>query len=342
VASETLDGRREVLAGQVAVGASAAAASPAPGKTAARKKAAQRIDVHYHVAPPAWVEALTARHQMERQWNGWSVAKAVEDMDRDGVARAIISVPRVYFGDAAEARKLARACNEFSARLRADYPGRFGIFAAVPLPDIDGALAEIAYALDELKADGIGALTSYGDKWLGDPSFAPVMDELNRRKAILYTHPTVADCCHNLIPGLHDQMIEYGTDTTRAIAQLVFTGEAQRHPDLRIIFSHAGGTMPSLYYRFVTRAAEGRNPMPGALDQLRRFYYDTAQTAVAPAMAGLRRVAPVSQILFGSDYPYRGAGDTARGLRLSGIFSAAEIAAIEHGNARALFESVRA
>jgi predicted TIM-barrel fold metal-dependent hydrolase len=326
------------LAGLAAIGASAAA-FPALGKTAAGKAAGQVIDVHYHVAPPAWVDALTARHLMEPQWNGWSVAKAVEDMDRDGVARAIISVPGVYFGDAGEARKLARACNDFSAKLRADYPGRFGIFASVPLPDIDGTLAEIAYALDELKADGIGLLTSYGDKWLGDPSFTPVMDELNRRRTILYTHPTTANCCHNLIPGLRDQMIEYGTDTTRAIAQLVFTGEAQRHPDLRIIFSHAGGTMPSLYYRFVTRAAEGRNAVPGALDELRRFYYDTAQTAVAPAMAALRRVAPLSHILFGSDYPYRGEGDTERGLRRSGIFSAAEIAAIEHGNARALLRS---
>lgn len=332
-----LHGRRTVLTGMAAFGASVAA-WPALGKSAA-----QRVDIHYHIAPPAWADALNARHLMQPQWNGWSVAKAVEDMDRDGVALSMLSIttPGVWFGDAAEARKLARSCNDFAAKMRADHPGRFGIFATVPMPDIDGTLAEIAYALDDIKADGIALLTSYDDKWLGDPAFSPIMEELNRRKALVYTHPTTANCCRNLIASIPQQVIEYGTDTTRAIGQLVFTGEAQRHPDIRMIFSHAGGTMPYLYYRFVGQA-NSRGAVPGALAELRRFYYDTAQASLAPPMAALRRVAPLSHILFGTDYPYRSPADTARELRRSGVFSAHEIEAVEHANARALIAGVKA
>jgi predicted TIM-barrel fold metal-dependent hydrolase len=258
-------------------------------------------------------------------------------MDRDGVALSMVSIttPGIWFGDLAETRRLARQCNEFAARMRADHPGRFGIFAAVPMPDVDSTLAEIAYALDELKAEGIGFLTSYGDRWLGDLAFSPLMAELNRRKALIYTHPTAANCCRNLIPGLHEHVVEYGTDTTRAIAQLIFGGEAQRHPEIRMIFSHGGGTMPFLYRRFLSQARLPQTA-PGALDQLRRFYYDTAAAAIAPPMAALRRVVPVSHILFGTDYPYGTAVEIARDLRESGVFNTREIAAIECANARML------
>jgi 6-methylsalicylate decarboxylase len=336
MANDVSCGRRGVLAGMTVCGAGLCA-WPAFGKSAA-----QRVDVHYHIAPPAWADVLNARHIMQPQWSGWSVAKAVEDMDRDGIALSMVSIttPGVWFGDATEARKLARTCNEFAAKMRVDHPNRFGIFATLPMPDIDSTLAEIAYALDDLKADGIGLLTSYGDKWLGDPAFSPVMGELNRRKALVYTHPTAANCCRNLIASLPVPVIEYGTDTTRAIGQLVFGGEAQRHPDIRMIFSHAGGTMPFLYHRFVSQA-QSPGAAPGALAELRRFYYDTAQASLAPPMAALRRIAPISHILFGTDYPYRSAGDTARELRHSGVFSAPEIEAVEHANARALLAGAR-
>ncbi len=302
-----------------------------------------RIDVHYHVAPPEWIEALNRRKVLHPVWNDWSVAKAVEDMERDGVERSMVSVttPGVWFGDAAEARALARAFNDYAARLRADHPTRFGIFAAVPMPDIDATLAEIAYALDELKVDGIGFLTSYQDKWLGDPAFAPVMRELNRRRALAYVHPTVADCCRNLTPAVHPMLIEYGADTTRAIAQMVFGGEAGRNPDMRMIFTHGGGAMPFVYQRFQSQARHPHAP-PGAIEQLNRFYYDTAAAATAPPMLALRQVVPISQIVFGTDYPYGTAGTVARQLRESGVFSAAEIAAIEHDNPQAALAGVTA
>jgi predicted TIM-barrel fold metal-dependent hydrolase len=318
------------------LGASAAAQSrPQPRRQASKP---HRIDVHYHIAPPAWSALLNERHIMQPAWNGWSPAKAVEDMDRDGVATSIVSVttPGVWFGNAEQARRLARDCNDFAAKMRSDYPGRFGIFAALPLPDTEGSLREIEYALDTLKADGIGLLTSYGDKWLGDAAYAPVFEELNRRKAIVYTHPTVADCCRNLSIGLPPPVIEYGTDTSRAVANIVFGGAARRYPNVRLIFSHAGGTVPFLIERFVLQA---RNPaaaanVPGGVEAtLRRFYYDTAQAAMAAPMAALRRVVPVSQILFGTDYPYRTAAEHATELRQSRVFNTKEIAAIERDNA---------
>ena len=213
----------------------------------------------------------------------WTPEKSLQDMDRAGVAVAMLSVttPGLNFTSGEAARKLARECNDYAAKLIADHPGRFGTFAMIPLTDIDGSLHEIAYALDTLKADGIGLMTSYGDKWLGDPLFLPVMEELNRRKALVYTHPTAANCCVNLVRTQQPVMIEFGTDTTRTIADIIFSGNARKFRDIRWIFSHAGGTMPFLIERFV------RNPLldpkakatvpDGTLAELKRFYYDTAQ-----------------------------------------------------------------
>jgi 6-methylsalicylate decarboxylase len=297
----------------------------------------KRIDVHYHVGAPPWMEALNKHKLMVPVWKGWSVAKAIEDKDRDGVALSMISTtwPGLWFGNADETRRLARDCNDFAARLRSDHPGRFGIFAAVPMPDVDATLAEIAYAFDRLDVDGIGFLTSYGSKWFGDPAFDPIMDELNRRKALVYVHPTVPDCCQNLIASVPRQIVEFGADTTRVIAQLVFGGQAQKYPDVRIIFSHGGGTMPFLYTRFVNHVRIPSVPQD-ALLQLKRFYYDTAAVGLAPPMAALRKVAPLSHILFGTDYPFETAADTAQQLRDSGVFDAQEIAGIEYANARSL------
>ena len=330
--------RREILGGLGALGASLAIGGPARARP---RPAARRIDVHYHIAPPPWADALSARHIMQPAWNGWSPAKAVEDMDRDGVALSLVSIttPGVWFGDAVKARDLARQCNDFAAKMRSDHPQRFGIFAAIPLPDTEGSLREIEYALDHLKTDGIGLLTSYGDKWLGDAVYAPVFEELNRRKAVVYTHPTAANCCRNLPTGVGPAVIEYGADTSRAIAQLVFGGAAQRYANIRFIFSHAGGAVPFLIERFVVTGREpaAMKSLPhGPEEVLRRFYYDTAQAAMAPPMAALRKVAPVSHILFGTDYPYRTAAEHAKELRQSHVFSPTELQAIEHGNAAKL------
>jgi predicted TIM-barrel fold metal-dependent hydrolase len=262
-------------------------------------------------------------------------------MDRGGVGTALLSVtiPGVWLGDVATSRKLARECNEYAMRLVSDHPGRFGMFPALPLPDADGSLAEIEYVLDVLKADGIGLLTSYGDKWLGDPAFDPVMAELNRRKTVVYTHPTVANCCRNLVQDVSPAIVEFGADTSRAIARLVFGGAAVRYPDIRWIFSHAGGAVPFLIERFLfqARTPQGAKQLPhGVMPELRKFYYDTAQAFDAPPMLALKKMVPTSQIVFGTDFPFRTAEEHVKGLRAAGVFSAQELRAIEHDNAQRL------
>jgi predicted TIM-barrel fold metal-dependent hydrolase len=305
-----------------------------------------RIDVHHHHTPPPYVAALTARN-IPGPVRDWTPEKSLADMDKAGVATALTSIttPAVRFLDDAGARKVARECNDYSAKLAADSKGRFGMFAAMPMPYVEGTLHEIAYALDTLKADGIALLTSYGDKWLGDPAFAPVMEELNRRKAVVYTHPTTATCCGNLIPDVPDAIIEWGTDTTRTIASLVFSGTAARLRDMRIIFSHGGGTLPFLTERFLRLPQANKNlaaRVPNGVEaELKRFYYDTAQASHPYALASLTRLIPASQILFGTDFPYRTASDHVKGLTEYG-FSAGDLQAIDRDNAVRLMPQLKA
>jgi len=336
--------RREFLTGIAALGATVLLPR---GESEAQMAMTQahRIDVHHHHTPPPYVAAITARN-IPGPVRDWTPEKSIADMDKAGVAIAITSIttPAMRFLDDAGARKLARECNEYSAKLVADSKGRFGMFAAMPMPYVDATLQEIAYALDTLKADGIGLLTSYGDKWLGDPVFAPVMDELNRRKAVVYTHPTTANCCANLIPDVPESIIEWGTDTTRTIASLIFSGTSARCRDVNFIFSHGGGTVTSLTDRFSVQLL--MNPKyksftpEGVMSELARFYYDTAQAANPVAMASLIKMVTASQIVFGSDYPYRTGAEHVRGL--AGVFGPEDLRKIERENALKLVPRWRA
>ena len=297
-----------------------------------------RIDVHHHVAPPKYIEEMRALLQPPTL--NWTPEKTLADMDEAGVATAILSIttPGVWIGDHAQGRRVARESNDYSAKLAVDHPGRFGLFAALPLPDVEGSLRELEYGLDTLKADGIGLFTSYRDKWLGDPAFEPVMAELNRRKAVVYTHPEAPVCCRGLIPGINEAVIEYGTDTTRAIARLLFSGTATRYPDIKWIFSHGGGSLPMFYDRFV-RA--GRLPVNtphvpnGAAAELQKFYYDVAQVEHPMGLAAVTKMVPISQILWGTDFPFRPGRDYVKGLGEFG-FDPADLRAIERDNALAL------
>ena len=331
--------RRNFMAGAAAVAAVGLGKSQSAAAQAAEAAKSYRIDVHHHLSPPTYIAASNASNFGDPLMKNWTPEKSLADMDRAGVAIAMLSVttPGLNFTSGEAARKLARECNDYAAKLVGDHPGRFGSFAMVPLTDIDGSLQEIAYALDTLKADGIGLMTSYGDKWLGDPLFLPVMEELNRRKALVYTNPTAANCCVNLVRTQQPVMIEYGTDTTRAIADIVFSGNAVKFRDIRWIFSHAGGTMPFLIERFVRNPRLDPMAKPtvpdGTLAELKRFYYDTAQTSNKGSMSALAAIIPVSQIVFGTDFPYRTSIDHVKGLRDSGVFTEAQLMEIERGNA---------
>ncbi len=327
-----------------------AGASSKKAKRPGAKPSPRRIDVHHHIAPPVYIQALGA----DNLYNGtdgsriatfeWNPGMAIEDMDRGGTATSITSL---YAASALaahhDARRIARQCNEFAAGMARDYPGRFGHFATLPMPDVDGCLKEIEYSLDVLKVDGVDMRTSYGKKWLGDPAFEPIYQELDRRKAIVYTHPHEPDFLQNLIPGVPGSAIEFCTDTTRTIASLVFSGTASRFPNVRFIFSHGGGVMPFIVERF-TRLGNRKDlaaKLPrGVLYELKKFYYEVAQAAHPGALSSLTQVIPMSQIMFGTDFPYRKAAEIGKGLVDFG-FNARQLAAINRDNALRLFPRYR-
>ena len=297
-----------------------------------------RVDVHHHLYPPEWMARAGRVYTMLPVMTGWRIENSLDQMDKAGIRTSVLSVatPGVWFGDAAEARQLARLCNEYGAGIVREHRDRFGFFAMLPLPDIEGSLKEIEYAMDVLKVDGIGMFTNYpGNIWLGDPKFAPVYEELNRRKAVVYTHPNTAECCTNLTPGIADTVIEYGTSTTRAIATMVFGGFDTKYPDIKVIFSHAGGSMPFLIERFEFQAASGKyqKDLPrGVHPALEHFFYDTAQASNPEALGTLMKLVPSTQIVFGTDYPYRSCVEHVVNLRKLGL-RAADLRDIERDNA---------
>lgn len=325
-------------------------------RLSAQGKGPRRIDFHHHFVPDAYF-AYQQRHDMA-QTNAWSLSKDLEDMDKFGTETAMLSISQPAFnkGERDEVREVVRECNEAAAKLVADKRLRFGNFAGLPLLDTEGSLREIEYSLDKLKADGICLISVYGDVWLGNGRFAPIYEELNRREAVVYVHPTAPNCCANL-PILKDgvpnegPMIEFGTDTTRTIASVIFSGTGKRYPDITWIFSHAGGTMPFLIERFFQFGASAEvipgittrgqavaisgNPMlgPEVLAQIRRYYYDTAQSSNPVAMDALKKVAHASQIVYGTDYWYRTAEETSHGLLTAKVFNGQEMHAVNRGNA---------
>jgi 6-methylsalicylate decarboxylase len=339
--------RRNLLAGGIAaLGLGALGVSAGNDRANAQVSGNTRVDVHHHFIPPFHVDAMMARGRRAGPAPPkWSPALSLEEMERSGIATAVLSIvqPGTWFGDNLdESRSLNRRLNEYGAGLVKDHPGRFGLFACIAPPDAEGSLKEIAYALDTLRADGIGLLTSYQDKYLGDGAFAPVYEELNARKAVVYVHPTTPDCCRGLVPGIPPSSIEYATDSTRTIAHLVFSGTATKYPDIRWIFSHSGGTLPFLTGRFI-RLAEERKPayLPnGPLPEFRKFHYELAQGNAPGQIAALLKMVPVSQVMYGTDYPFRTGAEVNAGIADWG-FSAQDLRAIEMENARKLLPRLK-
>lgn len=334
--------RRQFLAGAAALGA--AALLPG-GETPALAAPAKLIDTHHHFYPPAYQKAWADWEDQRKIPHlgvqlAWTREQDIEAMDKSGITTSMLSLPStpgVWFdGGAKGAQDMARNCCDFAAEMVRDHPGRYGLFAPLSMLDIDETLKEIEYAFDTLKADGVNLQTNYGDKWLGDPTYKPVLQELNRRKALVYVHPLVASCCGRLSVGAFPAVIEVPHDTTRTIVSLLLSGAFAQLRDIKWLFSHGGGTLPFLtgrlqaFYEQRARTAGGFAP-EGIEAEFRRLYYDTANATHPAAMAALMKLVAVSQITYGTDYPYFPLNqiDSLRQLNLP----AADLEAIASGNA---------
>ncbi|MFI9342069.1 amidohydrolase family protein [Streptomyces sp. NPDC052773] len=269
------------------------------------------IDVHAHFVTDSYVrQARAAGHELPDgvpAWPTWSARTHLELMDRAGIETAILSVssPGVYFGDADAARALAREVNEDGARIVAEHPGRFGLFASLPVPDVEGALAEIAYAFDVLGADGVVLETNTHGVYLGDPRLEPVFAELDRRAAVVFLHPTSPVCWERSALGRPRPMVEFVFDTARTVTDLLFAGTLNRCPDLKVIVPHCGGALPVLADRingFMRLFMPGDQEAPDAVAQLRRLHYDLAGPAFPRQVPALLRLAAPERLLYGSDY----------------------------------------
>jgi 6-methylsalicylate decarboxylase len=311
----------------------------------------RRVDVHHHFYPPQYLEAMrkTAGHDRGGvNFPGvatWTPAKTLEEMDKHGVQTAILSLspPGARMLDKEGNRNLARTCNEFAIQVGRDHPGRFGLFAPVPMPDVEGTLKEIEYALDTLKADGIQLMTSYGNKWIGDPEYNEVFEELNRRKALVYVHPLASPCSTDLMEWVPDALIEYPHDTSRAVLSMLFSGTLARCPDIRFIFSHSGGTIPFLSGRILHSGSNRLllDRVPKGVDhELRKLHYDVALACFKPALAALFAYIPESQVLLGSDYPFSSVALSIKGLEEHGL-SKDTLDALYSGNIERLIPRLR-
>jgi predicted TIM-barrel fold metal-dependent hydrolase len=307
----------------------------------------RRIDVHFHLIPPFYSEAVYAagRGPALGRYPDWTPQLALDLMDACGIEVALTSLaqPGVGFGSAAEGEALARRCNDYAAELIARWPQRFGAFGTVPMRATQGALDEIAYCYDTLKLDGVSLFASYGEKFLGDPSFDPVLDALNGRDAVVFIHPGLHPSSKGLALPWPAFMMEYLFDTTRAVVNLTFSGAIERFPRIRFILPHAGGLVPYLAWRLsVSPMIDKRLPQMSrdrVYAGLAHFWYDNALSPGVETFGSLDRVARPERIVFGTDYPFANPRVIAEAVKThkSGFLSAARRAAIDHTNALALF-----
>jgi predicted TIM-barrel fold metal-dependent hydrolase len=344
--------RRQLLASGLAIGASHFFGSGSWATDAVPKMGPGTIDVHHHFFPPAIMDAtyrfLKGVYGEVPEWiKNWSPAHAIETLDRNGIAKAVLCTsarPASAEVGVDAFRIQARSCNDYGAKMVRDHPKRFAQFGFLPMPDVDGSLKEIEYTLDVLKAPGVGMMTSYGNRWQGNPAFSPVLEELNRRKAVVFCHPLPAACCSALMPDVaprESQLVEFPYDTGRAVVGLLMSGSFSKYPNIRWIFCHSGDTVPVLTGRMKTVIAEMPQEevakiLPRGMDyELQRQFYDTADGAYGPSMAALMNYVPNTQVLFGTDFPYVTIESNAQQL-YNRRLPKQEMAAIQHENALCL------
>jgi 6-methylsalicylate decarboxylase len=309
----------------------------------------QAIDVHAHYLTQSYRQACEGAGQFQPDGfpvlPEWSPEAALALMDQVGVAAALLSIssPGVHFGNDEAARILARQVNEEGANIVATHPGRFGLLASLPLPDVENALAELAYAFEHLHVDGISLLTHYQGHYLGDPLFEPIMAELNRQHAVAVLHPTSPACWEAVSFGHPRPMLEFPIDTTRAVVNLALTGTIDRYPDIRFVIPHAGGALPVLVDRVHSFAAvfsSTRQQPVDVLTALRGLYYDLAGTPLPRALPALLTLVESDRLLYGSDFPFTPAPLVeflATMLSSTSVLDEGQRRAMVRGNALRLF-----
>jgi predicted TIM-barrel fold metal-dependent hydrolase len=334
-----------------------------------------RIDLHYHIIPRPYVEALADRGihgSTYVRFPSWTPEKTLKHMDRNKVTTAVtsLSTPGVWFGEVGLARRLSRLCNEFQAEMMADYPGRFGSLAFLPLPDVDGALTELEYALDELEHDGVVLLTDTDGCYLGDPEYEELFAELNRRGTAVFIHPH-DDPGRERRYDLFSPLLEWPVHTTRAVIDLLYSGRLERYPDIRYILAHGGGTVPYLAHRIASglgldqpihgeapgvggglgvggeagvggelgAGVQPREHLERGLGLLKRLYYDTASPGRSH-LAALQEFVGPDRLVFGTDggwTPPIQTAQTINELMSYDGFDPSQRKAVERDNALSLF-----
>jgi predicted TIM-barrel fold metal-dependent hydrolase len=340
--------RREFLAGMAAVGA-AATLPVAAGAQTAEAKHHGVVDTHHHFWAPEykklsmdWDDAHHSPHASTL--TGWSPEVTLAEMDRGGVQTAVLSLASIRDGfwglDPQAASRMIHICDDYAAKLRSDHPGRFGIFAPLNMMDVDLCLKEVEYAFDQIHADGIGVQSSYNNIYPGDPMYAPLWEELNRRKAVVYFHGPVPGCCGAMKvgPAVNPAVEEVTFDMTRAAVSLLSNGCLAKYRDIKWVFSYGGGTIPFVSGRIAAFFKDAKN-LPdiapdGIIGELAKLHYDTVNVTAAAPFAALTQLVKVSQIVYGTDFPYF-ANDQLDALDQRGL-SAKDLEAIHSGNAKRL------
>ena len=310
-----------------------------------------RIDVHAHFLPECYTQALTEAGLTHLDGGmpvpQWSEAEALAVMDRQGIATAMISLssPSTHFLPVEKRMGLCREVNKEGAALPRSHPDRFGFFASLPLPNVEASLAEIDYAFEMLGADGVILETNIDGEYLGSPRFAPIFDELDRRKAVLFLHPTSPACFEKVALGRPAPLLEFPLDTTRAIVDLLYSRTLQTRPNIKVIVPHGGAALPALIARIAIFAnVPFIEPRPASEDEvfetLKTLYYDVALSAHPVPFEGLRRIAPITQILFGSDWPFTPEFGVERNISLLDAMpglSESDACAVARENAERIF-----
>ncbi|KAI5463884.1 aminocarboxymuconate-semialdehyde decarboxylase [Mariannaea sp. PMI_226] len=284
-----------------------------------------RIDTHSHFVPPFWrEESIKYGYGKPDGMPGippWTEEAHLEMMRKANITKSILSItsPGTHLvpGDDSLARNLSRRCNEFAADLKRRNPTKFGFWASLPLPDVEGSLAEIDYALDVLKADGVGVMTNAHGVYLGDAILDPIFKALNKRKATIFIHPTSPCLRHgnasepvSPLPQYPNPMFEFFFDTTRAAINLFVSGTINNNPHITIILSHAGGAITPLVARFTQFATLILGvPIQISTKTVEKafrsqFYFDLAGFVFPEQIHGLIPYVGADRLLYGSDYPY--------------------------------------